>query len=139
MMPCSRETSAAMQLIVVASQVGTHPSRLAKNTGFPVEWIRSFSKLLRKAKIWKGSVVDAREWLDVSYDRQRITAILAQALVARGLSKREWSDEGAVYKDQRGNVIARFCRYEPFVDCLELLLKLEANDSQAVIVLGEVC
>jgi hypothetical protein len=51
-----------------------------------------------------------------------MTIILAQALVARGFLKREWTGNAAVYTDQNGNVLARFCSFEPFADCLELLL-----------------
>ena len=44
-----------------------------------------------------------------------MAAILSQALVARGLLNREWIDEGAVYRDQRGNVVTRFGRFEPLL------------------------
>jgi hypothetical protein len=62
-----------------------------------------------------------------------MAVILSQALVARGLLNREWIDEGAVYRDQRGNVVARFGRFEPFVDCLESLLALESHGPRTLL------
>jgi hypothetical protein len=96
MMPCDRETSAAMQIVMVASQVGTNVTRLAKQTRLSAERIRSFAPRLRKAKIWKGSSADATEWRDISYDRQRMTIILAQALVATGVLRRQREDNAVI-------------------------------------------
>jgi hypothetical protein len=89
--------------------------------------LRGTTRRLREALIWNGRKADAREWLDIAYDRQRMAAILAQGLVARGLLNREWTDEGAVYRGRGGNVVARFGRFEPFIDCLESLLDLESH------------
>ena len=100
LMPCDRETSAAMQVVIAASQVGTNAARLSKQTGLSPECIHSFAKRLRQAKIWKGNSADATEWLDIFYDRQLMTIILAQALVARGLLKRQWTGNAAIYSDQ---------------------------------------
>jgi hypothetical protein len=130
LMPTSLETSRAMQVIIVAAQVGTNVSRLTKQTGIATEEIRCFSKRLREAKIWHGNSASDIDWLDVWTDRTRMAAILAQAMVARGFLNREWIDEGAVYRDQRGNVVARFGRFEPFVDRLDALLDLEPRSSQ---------
>jgi hypothetical protein len=120
-------TAMAMDLIIVATQVGADIGRLAEKTGFTIDQIRPLESRLRQALIWNGRKADTREWLDISYDRQRMAAILSQALVARGLLNREWIDEGAVYRDQRGNMVARFGRFEPYVDCLESLLDLESH------------
>jgi hypothetical protein len=51
---------------------------------------------------------------------------------SRGLLNREWTDEGAVYRDQRGNMVARFGRFEPLVDCLESLLDLESHSPRTL-------
>jgi hypothetical protein len=53
--------------------------------------------------------------------------IPAQALVARGFLKRQWTGSAAIYTDENGNVVARFGRFEPVVDCLESLLELESH------------
>ena len=58
---------------------------------------------------------------------------LSHALVARGFLNREWIDEGAVYRDQRGNVVARFGRFEPIVDCLDVLLDLESHGPRTLL------
>ena len=61
----------------------------------------------------------ASEWQDIhllrppAYDN-----LLAQALVARGFLKRQWRGNAAIYTNQNGNVLARFCMCETFVDCL---------------------
>jgi hypothetical protein len=133
LMPTSLETSGAMQVIIVAAQTGTNVNRLAKETGIAAEQIRCYSKRLREAKIWHGNSVNDIDWLDVFTDRKRMGVILSQALVARGLLNREWIDEGAVYRDQRGKVVARFGRFEPFVDCLDALLHLESRSQQALV------
>ena len=99
MMPCDRETSAAMQVVIAASQAGTNVARLTKQTGISAERIRSFANRLRQAGIWRGNSVDAGEWLDIFYDRQRMTIILAQALVARAFQKRQWTGHAAIYTD----------------------------------------
>jgi hypothetical protein len=127
LMPTNRETSAAMQVIIVAAQAGTNVNRLAKKTGIAVEQIRCFSKRLREAKIWLGNSANDIDWLDVWTDRTRMAAILSQALVARGLLKREWIDEGAVYRDQRGNVVARFGRFGPIVDSFDSLVDVDLH------------
>jgi hypothetical protein len=132
-MMCPYETSAAMQVVIVASQVGTNAARLAKQTGLSPERIRSFAQRLRQAKIWNSNSADASEWLDISYDRQRMTILLAQALVAAGVLKRQREDNAAIYTDQHGNVVARFGRFEPFVDCLESLLDLESNGPRTLL------
>jgi hypothetical protein len=132
MMPTSPETSGAMQVIIVAAQEGTNVNRLAKKTGIAVEQIRCFSKRLREAKIWHGNSANDIDWLDVFTDRKTMAVILSQALVARGLLSREWISEGAVYTDQRGNVVARFGRFEPFVDCLDALLDLESHSPRTL-------
>jgi hypothetical protein len=123
-----------MQVIIVAAETGTNVNRLAKKTGIDAEQIRCFSKRLREAKIWHGNSANDIDWLDVWTDRTRMAGILSQALVARGLLNREWIDEGAVYRDQRGNVVARFGRFDPFVDCLESLLDLESRSQKRVAV-----
>ena len=130
MMPCDRDTSSAMQVVIAASQAGTNIGLLAKETGISVERIRCFGQRLRQAKIWKGNSADAGEWQDISYDRQRMTIILAQALVARGLLSRQWIGNAAIYSDQDGNVLARFCSVEACVDCLGLLLDLGSHGVQ---------
>jgi hypothetical protein len=79
LMPCDRETKAAMQVVIVAAQTGTNVNRLAKKTGIAAEQIRCFSKRLRKAKIWHGSSANDIDWLDVWTDRTRMAAILSQA------------------------------------------------------------
>jgi len=127
MMPCDRETSAAMQVVIAASQVGTNAVRLAKQTGLAIERVRSFAKGLCHAKIWKGISADASEWQDTSYDRQRMTSILAQALVARGLLKRQWTGSAAIYTDENDNVVLRCCPFESFIDSLDALLGLESH------------
>jgi hypothetical protein len=132
MMPCDRETSAAMQVVIVASQVGTNAARLAKQTELAIERVRAFAKRLRQAGIWKGNSADATEWLDISYDRQRMTIILAQALVARGFLKRRWTGNAAIYADENDNVVLRCCPFESFIDCLDALLHLESRSQQAL-------
>jgi hypothetical protein len=132
MMPCDRETSAAMQTVIVASQVGTNVTRLAKQTRLSAERIRSFAPRLRKAKIWKGSSADATEWRDISYDRQRMTIILAQALVARGFLKRQWTGSAAIYTDENDKVVLRCCPFETFIDSLDALLHLETRGQQVL-------
>jgi hypothetical protein len=132
-MMCPHETSAAMQVVIAASQVGTNAVRLAKQTGLPIERIRSFGQRLRQAKIWKGNSANASEWLDISYDRQRMTIILAQGLVARGFLKRQCTGNATIYTDQDGNVLARFCMFESFVDCLDALLAVESHGPRTLL------
>jgi hypothetical protein len=132
LMPCDRETSAAMQVVITASQAGTNAPRLAKQTGLAIERIRSYGKRLRQAGIWRGNASDASEWQDVSNDRQRITVILAQALVARGFLKREWTGNAAVYTDENDNVVLRCCPFESFIDSLDPLLHLESQGQEAL-------
>ena len=133
LMPCGRETSAAMQVVIVASQAGTNAARLAKRTGLAIERVRSFGKGLRQAEIWKGNSADASEWQDTSYDRQRMTVILAQALVARGLLKRQRIGGAAIYTDENDNVVACCCPFESFIDCLDALLHLDSRSQQALV------
>jgi hypothetical protein len=132
-MMCPHETSAAMQIVIVASQVGTNAARLARQTGLSLERIRSIAQRLRQAGIWKGKSADATEWLDISYDRQRMTIILAQALVATGVLRRQREDNAVIYTDQHGNVVARFGRFEPVVDCLDVLLDLESRSQRTLL------
>ena len=61
MMPCDRDTSAAMQVVIAASQAGTNVARLAKQTSISVEQIRSFAQRLRQAGIWRVNSADAGE------------------------------------------------------------------------------
>jgi hypothetical protein len=98
----------AMQLIIVATQVGADIDRLAEATGFAVEQIRPLEHRLREALIWNGKTVDAREWFHVSNDHDRMVVILAQAAVAQGIFKRELVDGGAAYADPHGKEVARF-------------------------------
>jgi hypothetical protein len=39
----------------------------------------------------------------------------------------------AVYTDQNGNWLARFCMWESFVDCLDALLAVESRCEQALV------
>ena len=41
--------------------------------------------------------------------------------------------DAVIYADQKGNVLARFCVYETFVDCLDALLKLEPRSHCALV------
>lgn len=127
------QTAMAMDLIIVATQVGADIGRLAEKTSFTIEQIRPLESRLRQALIWNGRKADTREWLDISYDRQRMTIILAQALVARGFLKRQWTGSTAIYTDENDNVVARFCSCEPFVDCLESLLDLESHGPRTLL------
>jgi hypothetical protein len=120
-------TAIAMDLIIVATQVGADIGRLAEKTGFTIDQIRPLESRLRHALIGKGRKADASEWLDVSYDRQRMTILLAQALVARGFLKRQWTGSAAIDTDENENVVLRFGRFEPYVDCLESLVDLESH------------
>ena len=132
-MMCPHETSAAMQLVIAASQVGTNATRLAKQTGLAIERVHSFAKRLRQAKIWSGHSADASEWQDVSYDRQRMTIILAQALVATGVLKRQWTGGATIYTDESDNVVLRHGPFESFIDCLDELLDLEAHGPRSLL------
>jgi len=132
-MMCPHETSAAMQLVIAASQAGTNATCLAKQTGLAIERVHSFAKRLRQAKIWSGHSADASEWQDVSYDHQRMTIILAQALVARGVLKRQWTGSAAIYTDESDNVVLRCCPFESFIDCLDALLHLDSRSQQALV------
>lgn len=76
-----------------------------------------------KRRLGNGNSADARG-LDISYDRQRMTVILIQALVARGLLKQHWTGCTAIYTDQSDNVLAWFCVCESFVDCYEAVLDI---------------
>jgi len=100
LIPCDRETSAAMQVVIAASQAGTNAVRLAKQTGLAIERVRSFGKRLRQAGIWRGNASDASDWQDTSNDRQRMTIILAQAL------GRSWRPEEAIDR-QRDDLYRR--------------------------------
>jgi hypothetical protein len=128
MMPVDRETSMAMELIVVASQIGTNVSRLARSTGFSVEQIRPFAKRLREVKLWEGNTADVTEWLDLFDHRQRMTIILAQALVARGLLERVSDGETVIYHDKSGNLMAGVSITRRFVGCLDTLMQFNSQN-----------
>ncbi len=109
MMARDSATSIAMQLIVAATQVGADVVRLAEKTGVPIDQIRPLERLFREAQLWNGRKVDAREWLDIADDRDRMIVIQIQAHVAMGFLKRELVDDGgAAYSDRDGNELVRF-------------------------------
>jgi hypothetical protein len=62
---------------------------------------------LREAKIWGGRGVDAREWLYIQEAPERMSVLLIQAKVARGLLKREVKGKVAIYRDSAGQVQER--------------------------------
>ena len=102
------ETWTAMDVVIVAVEVGADIVRVAEKTGFTVDQVRPLEGRLREALIWNGRKVDSREWLRLTNDRDRTVVIYIQAHVAMGVLKRELVDGGAAYSDLEGNELVRF-------------------------------
>ena len=62
-----------------------------------------------------------------------MTIILAQALVARGFLKSQWTGSAAIYTDENDNVVLRCCPFESFIDSLDALLDLESQGPRALL------
>jgi len=108
MMARDSETSMAMDVVIVAVEVGADIVRVAGKIGVAVDQILPLERRLREALLWNGRKVDAREWIDVTTDRDRMLAIFIQANVALGVLRRELVDGGAAYSDLRGDELVRF-------------------------------
>lgn len=108
MMARDSETSLAMEAITMAVLVGADIVRVAEKIGVAVDRMLPLERRLREALIWCGRKVDAREWLHMTNDRDRLMVIFVQAKVAVGVLKRELVDGGAAYSDLRGDELVRF-------------------------------
>ena len=108
MMGRDPETRLAMDVVIVAVEVGADIIRVAEKTGVAIDQIRPLELRLREAMIWNGRKVDSREWLNMTNDRDRNMVILVQANVALGVLRRELVDGGAAYSDLKGDELVRF-------------------------------
>ena len=108
MMAPDSETSLAMDVVIVAVEVGADILRVAEKAGFAADLILPLEGRLREAQLWNGRQVDAREWLHITNDRDRMMVIYVQAHVAMGVLKRELVDGGAAYSDRDGKELVRF-------------------------------
>jgi hypothetical protein len=101
------ETRMAMRSIIAATEVGANIEYLKQRTGYDIDKICPLADRLREANIWHGKSVDAREWLPVPSYRYRMSILLAQALVARGLLQRQLQGYVAIYLNNLGEEKAR--------------------------------
>jgi hypothetical protein len=98
----------AVQLVIAATQVGPNLDYLKQKTGYDIDEMRALADRLHEANIWHAKAVDAREWLRAPNYRSRMSILLAQALVARGLLQRQVEGNVAIYLDNLGEEKARF-------------------------------
>ena len=101
------ETMVAMQVIIASTQVGPNLDYLKQKTGYDIDEMRALADRLHEANIWHAKAVDAREWLRTPNYRYRMSILLAQALVARGLLQRHIEGNVAIYLNNSGEETAR--------------------------------
>jgi hypothetical protein len=100
-----QDISRAMLLLITAVAVGPNPARLARETGYAIEFVEAVASRMRKAGLWLDELVDNREW---SAGKEEVIgpALFAHALVALGEATREETSTGAVYRDaETGTVV----------------------------------
>ena len=90
MMAPDSETSLAMDVVIVAVEVGADIVCMAEKIGVAADLILPLEGRLREAQLWNGRQVDAREWLHITNDRDRMMVIYVQARVATESSKENW-------------------------------------------------